>query len=328
MQHPPSTSDKSDNELFSKLFAWAQLVRLPNVFTAIADVLAGIIVAHQSWGPWQVTVLLIGSVVCLYWGGMVLNDVYDVDRDRQANRGRPLADGRIALMQARVAGYALMLVGVALATLVVFDPTPYQYKYLTPLIALATAVVIWLYDGPLKATIAGPWLMGMCRVGSMLLGLSVGWWLEPIQSFGSTYLWAAAIGHGVYVAGITWAARREAERHQNWTLLFGWIVCVVGISFLGCVPALAPQGMPLRVNPFSIYPLAIACLAMPWLRRAINTIVDPRPTTIQAAVKQAILSIIFFDALLAIQFGEFWHGAVVCSLMIPANALGKKFRST
>ena len=67
----------------SRLRAWAQLVRIPNTLTACADVLAGFtLVAGQWWTVTGITLpLVIVSIasICLYWAGMVLNDVNDIE---------------------------------------------------------------------------------------------------------------------------------------------------------------------------------------------------------------------------------------------------------
>ncbi len=289
--------------------------------------------------PWPLIATLVVSAVGMYWAGMILNDLYDIEKDRLQNRGRPLVDGRIAISRARSVGYILLLAGIAatlVATLVFAQLSPLnpssdlssRFRFSTPLVAVALGLAIWLYDGPLKSTALGPWLMGLCRVGSMLLGISIGWWLEPTQPWNAPHLWMAALGHGVYVAGITWAARREAEANQTWTLGFGWCMCVVGIAMLASVSWFAPVGTAFRLTPQTSYPMAIGLLALPWARRAALSVALPGPIAIQAAVKQAILSIIFFDAILALQFGGPWPAIAICSLIVPAMLLGRYFRST
>jgi 4-hydroxybenzoate polyprenyltransferase len=60
--------------------AYLELLRPPNVVTAIADVLAGYAVAGRGRPealPW-----LIAASVCLYAGGVVLNDFFDRNLDR------------------------------------------------------------------------------------------------------------------------------------------------------------------------------------------------------------------------------------------------------
>ncbi len=295
--------------------------------------------ARGTWLPWPLTAVLIVSAVVMYWAGMILNDVYDVEKDRVQNRGRPLVDGRITKSTARVVGYGMLVAGVVgsfVATVAFTDfitsdalmESPTWVRYSTPLVALMLGSSIWLYDGPLKATSVGPVLMGLCRVGSLLLGISIGWWLEPTQPWYAPHFWMAAIGHGVYVMGITWAARREAEVNQTWTLGFGWGVCAIGIVMLASVSWFVPEEARLRLSAETSYPIAIGLLALPWARRAAFSVASPGPATIQAAVKQAILSIIFFDSILALQFGGPWPAIAICSLIIPAMIFGRFFRST
>jgi len=80
-----------------KLKAYLQLVRLPNAFTAVADVAAGFLACGGVAGDWRQGVLIAAASACLYSGGIVLNDVCDLDVDRRERPGRPLPSGRIAL---------------------------------------------------------------------------------------------------------------------------------------------------------------------------------------------------------------------------------------
>ena len=72
--------------LMSSLVSWLQLVRLPNLATAVADPLAGFLVVggfgaydNLPMGGW----LVIASSLCLYAGGMVQNDVADFEIDQR-----------------------------------------------------------------------------------------------------------------------------------------------------------------------------------------------------------------------------------------------------
>ena len=57
--------------------AYLELVRLPNLFTAVGDIVAGyLIVAGGVDVSWGVLAILNASSVCFYAGGVVLND-YD-----------------------------------------------------------------------------------------------------------------------------------------------------------------------------------------------------------------------------------------------------------
>ena len=73
----------------SKIRAYLELLRLPNVFTAIADVIMGYWFAQAalngSESPTEthlgILVLLIFSSSCFYLAGMVLNDYFDRQRN-------------------------------------------------------------------------------------------------------------------------------------------------------------------------------------------------------------------------------------------------------
>ena len=86
----------------SPLAAWAQLVRLPNVFTVLADVGAAfLLVAHGPQPAGRFVVVLLAGVA-LYWGGMILNDVFDVQQDIEERPSRPIPAGHIGLGSAQM----------------------------------------------------------------------------------------------------------------------------------------------------------------------------------------------------------------------------------
>ena len=75
----------------SKFRAYLELLRLPNVFTAIADVMMGywfaLAVARADDAgentEWESLILLVLSSSCFYLAGMVLNDYFDRNKDLQ-----------------------------------------------------------------------------------------------------------------------------------------------------------------------------------------------------------------------------------------------------
>src|SRR5262245_37514444 len=99
----------------SRLRACAQLVRLPNVFTAIADIALGALVASalpDRWLPFLVLALTSGS---LYSAGMVWNDYFDIEQDSKERPFRPIPSGRISRGMAARLGAALMASGLLFA---------------------------------------------------------------------------------------------------------------------------------------------------------------------------------------------------------------------
>jgi 4-hydroxybenzoate polyprenyltransferase len=95
------------------LLAYAQLVRLPNVFTAMADIALAALVTGALPGQLVEFVLLLVASSCLYCSGMVWNDFFDLEQDKRERPFRPLPAGRISLRAAAGLGTVLMLAGLA-----------------------------------------------------------------------------------------------------------------------------------------------------------------------------------------------------------------------
>ena len=88
-----------------------QLGRVPNVFTAVSNVMAGYLLTHEDLADWPAALLLVASSALLYTAGMVLNDVFDVAQDTEQRPRRPIPSGRISLAAARVLGWSLLIGG-------------------------------------------------------------------------------------------------------------------------------------------------------------------------------------------------------------------------
>ena len=92
-----------------------------------------------------------------------------------------------------------------------------------PILAVLLVGSIFLYDGAVKRTWAGPVAMGLCRALNVLLGASASGGLGGLRGF---HL-AAVVG--VYIAGVTWFARTEEffERHGPKTIMIARFVPIV-----------------------------------------------------------------------------------------------------
>ena len=157
---------------------YLQLVRLPNVFTAAADSLAGWLLAVGTLEAPRRWLPLVLASVFTYAGGIVLNDVFDLEVDRNERPNRPLPSGRVGLRFAKLLGVGLLLSGVTLAK---FSGVAYALG------AECTLVLcVLVYNAGLKRSVLGPELMGACRGLNLLLGLCGGVLLEE-----PTYLLAA-----------------------------------------------------------------------------------------------------------------------------------------
>jgi len=298
----------------SRLRAYAQLVRLPNVFTALADICLGGLAAGALPERWFAFGLLLLSSACLYSGGMVLNDVYDLEQDKRERPFRPLPSGRIGRWAALRLGYALLTIGLFLALFAGFSPDGLSW---TPgdVAGFLVAVII-LYDAWLKRTWAGPFGMGSCRFLNVLLGLSI---TGSVSGWRNVHL-AAVVG--IYIVGVTWFARTEA-RTSNQRMLQG----AAAVMLLGLLLALP---MPLQAEPGRgtvLYPYLLVALGFFVGLPVSKAIVTPTPAFVQAAVKRAIMGLIVLDAVLATAFVGLW-GLTLLVLLVPALYLGRWIYST
>src|SRR5262245_19651797 len=107
-----------------RLRPYAQLVRLPNVFTALAVITLAALAAHALPEHTPTFLLLCLASACLYCGGMVWNDFFDLEQDRREQPFRPIPSGRVSRGTAATLGGLLLAGGVGFATLSAFGHPP------------------------------------------------------------------------------------------------------------------------------------------------------------------------------------------------------------
>ena len=309
-----------------RLLDYLRLLRAANVFTALTDVTMGYACVQRGLVPLPPLAGLLAASALLYLAGMVLNDVFDIDDDRRERPQRPLPAGRISLRTARILGLTLLLAGLVAGWLTAVAVAPMGRS---GFVVTLLAGCILLYDGGIKATPLGPLLMGTCRSLNVLLGASLGGTDiagDVVLTF-PTYVLVAALGMGVYVAGVTWYARREAESSEGWHLAGALLVMLAGIACLGLLHRNFPPGFRPAL-PERWWLLMLALLGLPIARRSVMTIADPVPERVQAAVKQCLLSIIVLDAAVTFVVGNWYDAVIVLSLLVPAVLLGRWVYST
>jgi 4-hydroxybenzoate polyprenyltransferase len=175
----------------SRFLAYARLLRLPNVFTAVADPLAGWFVVGGG-EPWWQLPLLVGASACFYTSGIVFNDCFDYKLDKLERPERPLPSGQIPRSTAWVLAVGLMAAGLVLALCV---------GRATFGVGAFLAALILFYDVWARrfATLR-PWVLGGCRFANFLLGMRCTpprlWWFPAIL--------------GAYVAVVTFLSLHEA----------------------------------------------------------------------------------------------------------------------
>jgi len=338
-----SPNHRNDLDMFARLLPYLKLIRFSNTPTAIADILAGFLLATGSLSPSFALVCLVLASCCFYSWGMVLNDLLDYDEDLAARSTRPLPSGQIALPTARVICGTLVIFGfllTALASTPMTNGAP-SIQWLPLGIATCLAMCIWMYDGPLKTTHAAPFLMGGCRGLNILLGASlpalVGssdaswlpWWPNDVL--------VSALAMGCYVAGITWYARTEEQGGILWQLLLGTLLMLAGMLLIAFGLAMLPDRLSLRLPLIQasgtqdiMWPLAIGLISFSVIRKAIVGIQYQTAGKIKAAVIGALGSILFFDAAICLYANpKMWPAAVgVVGLILPIRLLRKAIPPT
>jgi len=298
----------------SRFLIYARLVRLPNVFTAMADIGMGALVVSALPQSWLAFLVLLSASSCLYLSGMVWNDFFDIEQDRRERPFRPLPSGRVSRRTAALLAMGLMLSGLVCALLADLQRTPSRWD--ATIIAAVLAGMILVYDGWAKRTWLGPLAMGSCRALNVLLGLSIA--NAGLPSW-SGYL-AAVVG--LYIVGVTWFARTEARESNRATLQAAAAVLFSALALALALPVVAAVADPALLFPYLLVGFA-AYLAIP-IARAIR---KPVPERVQAAVKRAVLGLVILDAVLATAIIGV-AGLSLIVLLIPATYLGKWVYST
>lgn len=299
------------------LLAYLRLVRPANVITALADIIAGFIVAN--WLILHGSILtgadlpamtalawLLLSSLGLYAGGMVFNDVFDAELDRKERPERPIPRGLISVWQGTGFGLVLFSIGIAAA---------YQVTTTSFYLALLICVLCFSYDGYTKHSAwLGPINMGLCRGANLLLGASV----IPggLDSIGILGLIPT-----LFIAAVTAVSQGEVAGGNRTALSSAVIlylltlVAVLGVIFY------------FNANLWSAVPflgLFAWRVFMP-LKAALH---HPSPLQIRQAVKAGVMSLIILDAALSAGFSNWLVGILILLLLPLSGLLAKRFAVT
>ncbi|ELZ34184.1 4-hydroxybenzoate polyprenyltransferase [Halogeometricum pallidum JCM 14848] len=287
---------------------YAELVRLPNIFTAPPDVLAGaaLAVALGASASLPTVAGLCLASACVYAAGTTLNDVADVDEDGRERPERPIPSGRVGRGSALVFGGALLLAGVGVAGT--------TGGTLSGLAAAALALTVVLYDGLLKGGPAGFLAMGTARGLNVFLGLS----LAGAAAFDAVAL-LFPIGVVVYVAAFTRMAESETgggEGSDVAVAAAGATLAAMVVPIVATVLATPAVGLAATV-------LAACFLAWDW--HALGpAMADPVPSKVGPAVGTCVLGIVLLDGAVAVVAGP-WFAVAAAAFAVPTRVLSRHF---
>ncbi len=176
--------------------AWGKLLRISLSATAVGDILAGCVLATGDVSDVSAVLRLVAASLCIYHGGMALNDWADRGEDAEFGRERPIPEGQIGAGAALTVAALLLIAGPLLAASV--DPAAATW-------ALALTALVVLYDLVGRGDLLGPALLAGCR----FLNLSL-----PFLALGDglatpLVVWSAPLVYGVYVFTLSRLGRYE-----------------------------------------------------------------------------------------------------------------------
>jgi 4-hydroxybenzoate polyprenyltransferase len=292
-------------ELNGVLRGYLELLRPANVVTAVADVLAGYAVAGRANSralPWLLT-----ATVCLYAGGVVLNDFFDRELDAVERPERPIPSGRVPARHAAALGTALLAGGVVTAA---------QGTSAAGAVAAAIALLVVLYDARAKRhALAGPVNMGLCRGLNLLLGVAA----VPAALAGN---WPIALISVVYIAAVTTVSRGEVHGGKAGAAAFALI------SLGGVLAALTAIGLDAGGGGQTLALVLTALLGYRVLPPFWQVYKDPGPLVIRRAVKAGVLSLVLIDAAISAAYAGPLYGAAVLATALVAGSLARLFAVT
>lgn len=303
-------------------------MRLANGFTAISNILAAYFLLSLGLSQWlSFPVFLIPATLCFYYGGMILNDVFDLEKDRIERPERPLPRGLIEPLAARLLGFYLLFAGLAFA---------YFQSSISVRVAAALVLSILIYDRLIKQGVPGSIVMGLCRFLNWILGLTVlfsepfllqGMFLKGGGQSGLPGFLSIGLPVFFYVFALTVLSKEESRAERKWPLFVtaaGLLAAAASVFWLyhaGILVSSLRGVIPLLAGLFYL------------LYRLYRLWREFEPAAIQKTIKFMVLGIIPLDALLVLSAGSAWLESFLAALSVllllwPARALAGRFAVT
>lgn len=273
-----------------------RLCRISNLPTVFANVLAAWLLGGGAAGDFRLIGSALAGALC-YCGGMILNDVFDMDWDRRG-KSRPIPEGEIAPVTAARLGWSSLGSGFAI------------FLALGANVLWATALMagIVFYNGLHKRWPGSIWLMGACRFFLFITVASIPAAGAALTS--QVWLWAAALAF--YTAGITLAARHEDDGGHVHP---GAIACLL----LPAACALFPIS---AAAPWIAWPLAVSLAFCAWVLCSYRSF-RRQERNAGAFVSGLLAGMVLVDAMALSATHPL--ASLGCLLLLPLNLLLQAF---
>ncbi|MEQ8764747.1 MAG: UbiA family prenyltransferase [Planctomycetota bacterium] len=262
----------------------ARLLRISNVLTPAADIVAGALLTvlldgrEISPAAWSAGILASVSVYC---AGMVFNDYFDFEEDRELRPSRPLPSGQISRRAAGWIGVFLLVLAFSSAALV----GTAALGVLAGITILAVS-----YDassgrlGPLRIT-----LVPLCRTANVLLGATLAGWPFPGAS---PILLPYAIGYGGYIliASAFGSMEDRSVVHRRLPVLVAATTALTFVPLLSGWLAISDAGGLRWLVPTFLW-LGLSSRVVPAVLLAWR---EPEPATMGRTVGRVLRGVLLF----------------------------------
>lgn len=316
------------------------MIRLPNVFTAPSNILAGYFAAVplvQANGFHLVSLMVSSGL--LYVAGIALNDYFDVETDRRERPGRPLPSGRVP--RAHALAIAIAAIAAANATIAL---TVNSLASLAISVALTGAIVA--YDYSLKRGPAAAFAMGATRFLNVILGASPAITTVIVASsaaaFGQERLLAAAVFAAAmqfaYVVAIMMLSKKEAtvsgssssngsSRNEGPSVYAAFLIIAGVVVSIAAVGLFLLQFKPAFLVNLAIFAGVMAAIFFFFVndRRLAGS---GSPSRVSHAVKNMVLSIVVLDSVFVAGSAGLEYGLATLLFAVPAFLLAKRLYVT
>ena len=289
------------------------LIRLPNLFTLPSNILLGFILVSAFTltitSAIQALVLVTISTL-LYCVGLVLNDLFDYEIDKEERPNRPLASGKISRKIATI--IAIIFTAIALILSLLVSVTTFS-------ISLLLLVIIFGYDKYLKNTNVGPFTIAAARVTNVILGTSAN--IGNIDNFPQNIqlLFVLIITLG-YVSLIGFLSRYEVQGFSENIRSY-----LIPVIITGIVSSILVFNL---IGFFKFESLLILALFSVIMVKAIYNIHKKDSTDIQQTIQLMILSIIVLDSVFLTGIAGLRVGLPILILLAPLIILAMKMYMT
>ncbi|TRX36511.1 polyprenyltransferase [Flavobacterium sp. ZT3R18] len=295
-----------------KLFYLLTLLRPANVVTAVSDIIAGVALSgilifnNLSTDFILDLVLLILSTIGLYGGGIVFNDIFDLESDTLNRPERILPRGLVSKKEALLLGCMMLLMGVG---------TAFVVSLLSGILALIISLLALSYDKISKHyPVVGPINMGLCRGGNLLLGMSIS--NDAVSNY-----WYIGIIPIIFIAAITLTAKKEAFGNNKSAILVALVLDAIVVALFFYIGDLIGFRFWVLL-PFMLFWYGINFFAK------YKAFIYNQPLYIQKAVKTGVLSLIPLNASYVAGSAGLFYALPVLALLPLSILLSKKFAVT